>query len=60
VIERVGNDEVFFAEKCGDGSGIGCESGLKDDAGFDILEAGNLFLQLHVNFHGAGDGANGA
>ena len=60
VIELVGDDEVFFAEDSGDGAGVGGESALEDDAGFDILEAGDFLLQLHVDFHGSGDGANGA
>ena len=60
VVELVGDDEVFFAEDGGDGACVGGESALKDDAGFDILEAGDFFFQLHVDFHGAGDGADGA
>jgi len=31
---------------------------LKDHTGFDVLEARDPFFQLHVNFHGAGDGAH--
>ena len=33
---------------------------LKDHAGFDVLEARDLLLQLHVDLHGAGDGAHRA
>ncbi len=60
VIELVGDDEIFFAEKCRNRAGVGGESRLKDDAGFDVLEARNLLFQFHVNAHGAGDGAHGA
>ena len=60
VIQLVGDDEVFLAENRGDGAGIGGEAGLEDHAGFDVLEARNLFFQLHVDRHGAGDGAHRA
>ena len=60
VIQRVGDDEVVFAEHGRDGAGVGGESGLEDDAGFDVLEVGDLFFEFHVNLHGAGDGADGA
>ena len=39
VIQLVGDDEIFFAEDRGDGSGVGGEAGLKYDAGFDFFEA---------------------
>ena len=60
VVELVGDDEVVLAQHGGDRARIGGESGLKDHAGFDVLEAGDLFLQLHVDLHGAGDGAHRA
>ncbi len=60
VVEFVGEDEVFFAEDAGDGAGVGGEAGLEDDAGFDTFEGGDLFFELHVDAHGAGDGADGA
>ncbi len=60
VVELVGEDEVFFAEDGGDGAGVGGEAGLEDDAGFDAFEAGDFFFELHVDAHGAGDGADGA
>ena len=60
VVELVGDDEVFFAEDAGDGAGVSGESGLKDDAGFDSFEGGDLFFELHVDAHGAGDSADGA
>ena len=60
VIELVGEDEVFFAEDAGDGSGVGGEAGLEDDAGLDSFEGGDLFFELHVDVHGAGDGADGS
>ena len=60
MIEFVGDDEVVFAKKGRNRSGIGGESRLEDHAGFDVLEARNFLFQFHVNFHGAGDGADGA
>ena len=60
VVQFIGEDEVFFAEDAGDGAGVGGEAGLEDDAGFDAFEGGDLFFELHVDVHGAGDGADGA
>jgi hypothetical protein len=60
VVEFVGEDEVVFAEDAGDGAGVGGEAGLKHDAGFDSFEGGDLFFELHVDVHGAGDGADGS
>ena len=60
VIEFVGNDEIVFAEKCRDRSRVRRESRLENHAGLDVLEARDLLFQLHVDFHGAGDGAHGA
>ena len=60
VVEFVGDDQVFLAENGGDGPGVGGEAGLENDAGFRALEAGDLLFELHVNFHGADDGADGA
>ncbi len=60
VVELVGEDEVFFAEDRADGAGVGREAALEDHAGLDILEARDLFLELHVDAHGAGDGAHRA
>ena len=60
VVELVGEDEVLFAEDGADGAGVGGESALKDDAGLDVLEARNLFFELHVDAHGSGDGAHRA
>ena len=60
MVQLVGDDEVFFAEDGGDRAGVGGESGLEDDAGFDVLEARDLFFELHVDLHGAGDGAHRA
>jgi hypothetical protein len=31
---------------------------LEDYAGFHILEECDFFFKLHVDFHGAGDGAD--
>ncbi len=60
VVELVGEDEVVLAEDGADGAGVGGEAGLEDDAGFDVFEGGDLFFELHVDAHGAGDGADGA
>ena len=58
VVELVGEDEVFFAEDGGDGAGVGGESALEDDAGFDVFEGGDFFFELHVDLHGSGDGSH--
>jgi hypothetical protein len=60
VVELVGEDKVVFTEDAGDGAGVGGESRLKNDAGFDTFEGGDLFFKLHVDAHGAGDSADGA
>src|SRR5207248_7645302 len=41
-------------------SRIGGEAGLKNHARLCIFKARDLLLQLHVDFHGAGDGADRA
>ena len=58
VVQLVGENEVFFAEDARDGAGIGGEAGLEDDAGLNALEGCNFFFELHMNAHGAGDGAD--
>jgi hypothetical protein len=60
VIQFVGDDEVVFAQKCRHRARVGGESRLEDHAGFDVLEARDLFFQFHVDLHGAGDGAHRA
>ena len=60
VIQLVGDDVIFRSENGRNGSGIGGESGLKHYAGFDVLERGDAFLELHVQRHGAGNGADRA
>ena len=60
VVERVGDDEIVFAQHRRDRACIRREAGLEDHAGFDVLEARDLFFQLHVDLHGAGDGAHRA
>jgi len=60
VVEFVGENEILFAEDAGDGAGIGREAGLEDDAGLDAFEGCDLFFQLHVDVHGACDGADGS
>ncbi len=60
MVQLVGDDEIFFAQHRRHRARIGRESRLKDHASFDILEARDFFFQLHVDFHGAGDGAHRA
>ena len=60
VVELIGDDEIFFAKNGRDRARVGGKARLKDHAGFHILEARDFFFQLHVNFHGAGDGAHRA
>ena len=60
MVELVGQNEIFFAEDAGDSAGIGGEAGLKDDAGFDTLEARDLFLEFHMDMHGACNGSDGS
>src|SRR5580704_15561927 len=60
MVELVGNDKIVFAEKSRNRARVSGESGLKDDAGFDVLEARNLFFEVHVNAHCSGDRADSA
>src|SRR5208283_1975230 len=55
VVQLVGDDEVFLTKNGGNGARVGRESGLEDDAGFDVLEARNLLFEVHVDAHGAGN-----
>src|SRR5260370_41667767 len=55
MIERVGDDEVFFPQNSGNRASIRREARLKNHASFNVLESSNLFFQLHVNLHGAGN-----
>jgi hypothetical protein len=58
VIQLIGEDEVFFAKDAGDSTCIRGEARLKNDACLDAFESRDFFFELHVNAHGAGDGAN--
>ena len=58
VIQLVGNDDVVFGEDGRDGAGVGREAALEDDDRLDLLELGELPLELHVDRHRAGDGAD--
>ena len=60
VVEFVGDDPVAFAENGADGASVRGESGLEDDTGFDVLEAGDLLFEFQMKLHGAGDGADRA
>ena len=58
MVQLVRDDEVFFAQNRRDRPGIRRESRLENHTGFDVLEACNLLLKLHVNLHRACDGAD--
>ena len=60
MIQLVGDDVVFGREDGGDGAGIGGESRLEDHACFGVLEIRDALFQLHMDAHGAGNGADGA
>ena len=60
MVQLVGDDEIFFAQHRRHRARVGRESGLEDHAGFNILEARDFFFQLHVDLHGAGNGAHRA
>src|ERR1035441_7825384 len=60
VVQLVGEDEVVLAEDGGNGAGVGGKAGLEDHARLDVLEGGDFLFQLHVDAHGAGDGAHGS
>jgi len=51
VVQFVGQDKVLLAQNRADRAGVGRKAALKNHAGLHILEAGNLFFQLHVNAH---------
>ena len=55
VIQLVRDDDVLFAENRRDGARVRRESALEHDDLLDLLELGELLLQLHVDVHGAGD-----
>ena len=58
MIQLVGDNVILGAKDRRDGAGIGRETRLEHHAGFDILEACDALLELHVQGHGAGDGAH--
>jgi hypothetical protein len=60
VVERIGDDEVVLAEHRGDGAGVGGEAALEHHHGLDVLERREPALELHVQFHRPGDGADRA
>src|SRR5580658_4587728 len=60
MIEFVGNNEVVLAQKRRYCPRIGRKPRLENHAGFDVLEARNLLLQLHVNLHRARNRAHSA
>src|ERR1039458_10377407 len=55
VVQLVGEDKVLFAEDGADGAGVGGKTALEDHACLYVLEASDLFLQIHVDAHGSGD-----
>ena len=58
VVQLVGDDEIVFAENGGHSASVGGESGLENNAGFNILETRDLFFQFHMDFHRAGNRAH--
>ena len=60
MIQGIRDDVILRPEDRRDRAGIGSEAGLEDDARLDILEAGDLFLEIQVNLHRARDGAHGS
>ena len=60
VIQLVGDDVVLGAEDGRHGPGVGGKPRLEHHAGFHVLERRDALLQLHVNAHGARDGAHRA
>ncbi len=60
VIQLVGDDVVFGPQNRRNRAGVGCEARLKHHARLHVLEARDALLQLHVQTHGAGDGAHRA
>jgi hypothetical protein len=60
VIELVGNDNVVATENRRHRSRVCRESALEDDGSLGVLERRKPPLELHVDVHGAGDGADRA
>ena len=60
VVQLVGEDEVVLAQDRAHRARVGRKPALEHHAGFHVLEARNLLLQLHVDLHGAGDGPHRA
>ena len=60
VVEFVGKDDVVGADQRGDGGDVGHEAALEGDARFGLFEGSQFFFQLHMECHGAGDGAHRA
>ena len=50
VVQLVGNDDRLCLITAEYRACIGGEPGLKDYAGFHILEASDLFFELHVDW----------
>ena len=55
VVQLVGQNKVFLAQNRAHRPRVGREPALEDHARLHVLEARNLFLQLHVDAHGSGD-----
>ena len=53
MVQRVGDDAIVFAEHSRYRPSIRRKAGLEDYARFHVLEARNLFFQLHVDLHRA-------
>ena len=60
MVQRIGDDEVVLAQYGRHRARIRREARLEDHARLHVLEARDLFFELHVDFHRAGDGAHRA
>ena len=59
MVQFVGDDVILGTKDRRNGAGVGREPRLEHHGGFDVLEARDALLELHVQAHGAGDGAHG-
>src|ERR1700722_20117617 len=60
VVQLVGDDVVLRAKDRRDGSRVGRESGLKNNASLDVLEVCNAPFKVIMQAHRPGDGSHGA
>src|SRR6185436_18368823 len=60
MVQLVGEDQIALAQERRYGARVRREAALEDNRGLRLLEDGDPPLQLHVEFHRPGDGANRA